>query len=448
MADAGICHGIQSRRGACAPPRTPRETLNTTGHKPLPGLPTRKAARDLLDATLEQRKPLEDALDHLPKRLDPRDRAAAHRIAATVLRRLGSIDEILSPFLRKEPPPPARHALRIGAAELLLLDTPAHAAVATAVALAPKAFAGLVNAVLRKVAAEGPAALEGLDAPRLDTPAWLWSAWHAAYGPAVRAIAEAHRGPAPLDLTPAPGASVPEGAENLPTGSWRMAAGTRVTDLPGFAEGRFWVQDAAAALPALLLKPQPGERIADLCAAPGGKTAQLAAAGAAVTAVERDAGRVARLAENLARLRLPVEVVRADVAEWTPPEPFDAILLDAPCTATGTIRRHPDVAHTKRARDVQAAAEAQARLLAAAVRMLKPGGRIVFATCSLQPEEGEAHIPRAASLGLVHEPFAAAELPGLPEAITPGGWLRTRPDLWADRGGMDGFFAARFRRGE
>ena len=413
---------------------------------PPPGLPTRKAARDLLAATLDERRPLEEALDALPKRLDARDRAAAHRIAAAVLRRLGSIDEALSPFLRKDPPPPARHALRIGAAELLLLDTPPHAAVATAVALAPRAFAGLVNAVLRKVAAEGPAALDGLDAARLDTPAWLWSAWHAAYGPAVRTIAEAHRGPAPLDLTPAPGASPPGGAEILPTGSWRLAPGTRVTDLPGFAEGRFWVQDVAAALPAMLLAPRAGERIADLCAAPGGKTAQLVAAGAEVTAVERDPTRAARLAENLARLRLPATIVQADAATWTPPAPFDAILLDAPCTATGTIRRHPDVAHAKRPRDVVAAAEAQARLLAAAARMLKPGGRLVFATCSLQPEEGEAHLPRAADLGLAHDPFTAADLPGLPEAITPGGWLRTRPDAWPERGGMDGFFAARFRR--
>ncbi|MBP0462642.1 methyltransferase domain-containing protein [Roseomonas sp. PWR1] len=413
---------------------------------PPPGLPTRRAARDLIAASLDERRPLEDALEALPRRLDPRDRAAAHRIAAMVLRRLGSIEEVLSPYLRKEPPPPARHALRIGVAELLLLDTPAHAAVATAVALAPKAFAGLVNAVLRKVATEGPAVLESLDAARLDTPPWLWAAWHAAYGPAVRSIAEAHRGPAPLDLTPAPGATPPGGAEVLPTGSWRMAAGTRVTDLPGFAEGRFWVQDAAAALPALLLAPRAGERIADLCAAPGGKTAQLVAAGATVTAVERDPARAARLRENLARLQLAAEVVQADAAAWTPAEPFDAILLDAPCTATGTIRRHPDVAHAKRPRDVASAAEAQARLLAAAARMLRPGGRLVFATCSLQPEEGEAHLARAAGLGLAHEPFAPGELPGLPEAITPAGCLRTRPDYWAERGGMDGFFAARFRR--
>lgn len=413
---------------------------------PPPGLPTRRAARDLIAAALDERRPLEEALEALPRRLDPRDRAAAHRIAAMVLRRLGSIEEVLSPYLRKEPPPPARHALRIGVAELLLLDTPPHAAVATAVALAPKAFAGLVNAVLRKVAAEGAAVLEGLDAARLDTPPWLWSAWHAAYGPAVRAIAEAHRGQAPLDLSHPPGAEPPGGAEILPTGSWRLPAGTRVMDLPGFAEGRFWVQDAAAALPALLLAPQAGERIADLCAAPGGKTAQLVAAGAAVTAVERDPARAARLRENLARLHLSAEVVEADAAAWTPAAPFDAILLDAPCTATGTIRRHPDVAHAKRPRDVASAAEAQARLLAAAARMLRPGGRLVFATCSLQPEEGEAHLGRAAGLGLAHEPFAPAELPGLPEAITPAGCLRTRPDFWAERGGMDGFFAARFRR--
>lgn len=415
---------------------------------PAAGLPTRKAARDLLDAVLEHRRPLEEAIEALPGRLEARDRAAAHRIAAAVLRRLGCLDEVLSPFIRKEPPPPARHALRIGAAELLLLDTPPHAAVATAVSLAPRAFAGLVNAVLRKVAQEGPGALEGLDAPRLDTPAWLWSAWHGAYGPAVRDIALAHRGPAPLDLTGQPGAAAPDGAEILPTGTWRMAPGTRVTDLPGFAEGRFWVQDAAAALPAMLLAPQPGERIADLCAAPGGKTAQLAAAGAVVTAVERDAKRVGRLGENLARLGLSAAIVTADATAWAPPAPFDAVLLDAPCTATGTLRRHPDVAHTKRARDVAAAAQAQARLLRAAALLLRPGGRLVFATCSLQPEEGEAHLAQAAALGLAHDPFTPADLPGLPEGIAPGGWLRTRPDMWPARGGMDGFFAARFRRAE
>jgi 16S rRNA (cytosine967-C5)-methyltransferase len=305
----------------------------------------------------------------------------------------------------------------------------------------------LVNAVLRKVAAEGEALLEGLDAARLDTPPWLWSAWHAAYGPAVRSIAEAHCGPAPLDISLKPGASLPEGAEALPGGSFRLPAGTRVTEIPGFTEGAFWVQDAAAALPARLLAPCAGERIADLCAAPGGKTAQLAAAGAEVTAVERDAKRAGRLRENLARLQLQAEIVTADAAQFRPAAPFDAILLDAPCTATGTIRRHPDVAWLKRPRDVATAAALQSRLLQSAAAMLAPGGRLVFATCSLQAEEGEAHLREAAALGLKLDPIRPEEVPGLPEAILPSGAARTRPDYWAARGGMDGFFIARFVKG-
>jgi 16S rRNA (cytosine967-C5)-methyltransferase len=408
------------------------------------GYPVRKAAQALLDAVMQKRRPLEEALDGLSTRLAPRDRAAAHRITAAVLRRAGSLDAVLEPFLRREPPAEVRAALRAGAAELLLLGTPAHAAVAATVAVVPKPFAGLVNAVLRKVATEGPAALEGLDSERLDTPPWLWTAWHGAYGPAVRAIARAHREAAPLDLTLAPGAAPPEGAEILPTGTARLPEGTRVTDLPGFAEGKFWVQDAAAALPARLLAVQPGERVADLCAAPGGKTAQLVAAGASVVAVERDAKRLARLKENLARLHLEADYAEADAATWAPGEAFDAVLLDAPCTATGIIRRHPDIPHLKRVGDVAQMAAAQARLLAHAATLLKPGGRLVLATCSLQPEEGEAHLARAAGLGLRLDPIQAEELPGLEGAITPQGTLRTRPDMWSERGGLDGFFAARF----
>jgi 16S rRNA (cytosine967-C5)-methyltransferase len=406
--------------------------------------PTRQAALALLSAVLDRRRPLEEALESLPGTA-PRDRAAAHRIASAVLRRLGTLDAVLEPFLRREPPPAVRHALRIGAAELLLLGTPAHAAVASAVGLVPRPFAGLVNAVLRRVAEAGQGALDGLDAPRLDTPAWLWASWHAAYGPAVRAIAEAHQHPAPLDLSLAPGATPPEGGEALPTGTLRFPPGTRITDLPGFAEGAFWAQDAAAALPARLLAVRPGERVADLCAAPGGKTAQLAAAGAQVTAVERDPRRAARLAENLARLRLPAEIVVADALDWRPEAAFEAVLLDAPCSATGTMRRHPDIAQLKRPGDIATLAALQARLIAAAARLLAPGGRLVFATCSLQPEEGEAQVAAARATGLTPDPFHAEELPGLPEAITPAGHLRTRPDVWPERGGMDGFFAARFR---
>jgi 16S rRNA (cytosine967-C5)-methyltransferase len=408
--------------------------------------PTRDAAYDLLTAVLDRRRPLEEALDALPP-IAARDRAAAHRLAAATLRRLGTLDGVLEPFLKRAPPEPVRHVLRLGAAGLLLLDTPAHAAVATAVALARgrrlHAFAGLVNAVLRRVAEAGQAALADLDGPRLDTPAWLWASW----GAEARAIALAHQHEAPLDLTLRPGALPPDGGEVLPTGSVRFPAGTPVTPLPGFEQGAFWVQDTAAALPARLLAPRPGERIGDLCAAPGGKTAQLAAAGAQVTALDRDPTRMARLADNLRHWRLSAETIAADAAEWRPSAPFDAVLLDAPCSATGTIRRHPDVPRIKRPRDVRALAETQDRLLTAAAAMLRPGGRLIYAVCSLQPEEAAPRIAAAlARGGLRHDPFLPAELPGLPEALTPEGYLRTHPGLWPERGGMDGFFAARLVR--
>jgi 16S rRNA (cytosine967-C5)-methyltransferase len=389
---------------------------------------------------------MEAALDALPAR-DPRDRAAAHRLAAAVLRRLGSLDAVLEPHLRRAPPPPVRHILRLGAAGLLLLDTPPHAAVATAVALARAhglaPFAGLVNAVLRRVAAAGPAALADLDAPRLDTPAWLWTAW----GSEARAIAEAHRVPAPLDLSLLPDASPPPGGTALPTGAWRYPYGTRVAELDGFAAGGFWVQDAAASLPALLLAARPGERVADLCAAPGGKTAQLAATGATVTGIERDSARIGRLRENLDRLRLSAELVAADATHWRPAQPLDAVLLDAPCSATGTIRRHPDVAHLKRPSDLAPLAESQDRLLDAACAMLRPGGRLVYSVCSLQPEEGFARVAAAlARLPLDLDPVTAREVPGLEPAVTPDGCVRTTPALWPECCGLDGFFIARLRR--
>ncbi len=415
-----------------APPRPPAD-------------PTREIAFDLLTAVLDRKRTLEDALDRAPA-AEPRDRSAAHRLAAAVLRRLGSLDAVLEPFLTRAPPDSVRHVLRLGAAGLLLLDTPPHAAVATAVGLARARklapFAGLVNAVLRRVSEAGPAALEGLDGPRLDTPAWLWASW----GGQARAIAEAHGHEAGLDLTLAPGAALPPGGALLPTGSVRFAPGTRVQELPGYAEGRFWVQDAAAALPARLLAAQPGERVADLCAAPGGKTAQLAAAGAQVLAVERDPARMRRLHENLARLGLEVAVHQADATDWIPPAPLDAVLLDAPCTATGTIRRHPDVARLKRPRDVAELAAGQDRMLDAAARMLRPGGRLIYAVCSLQPEEGEQRVMDPARFGLRPEPFTTEELAGIPDARTAQGYLRTHPGLWPEHGGLDGFFAARLVR--
>ncbi len=400
---------------------------------------TREAAYALLTSVFERRRTLEEALNTLPE-MDARDRSAGHRLAAAVLRRAGTLDAVLEPFLRKAPPDQVRWILRIGAAGLLFLDMPAHAAVGTAVDLARASgltpFAGLVNAVLRKVATGGTALLDGLDSPRLDTPAWLWASW----GPDARAIAEAHTREAPLDLTLASGVPPPDGALLLPTGSVRFPAGTLVVDIPGFAEGRMWVQDAAAALPARLVAAQSGERVADLCAAPGGKTAQLAIAGAAVTAVEKDPVRLARLAENLGRWGVGVSLVQADILEWTPPSLFDAVLLDAPCSATGTIRRHPDVPHLKRPRDIKMLSEQQDRMIAAAARMLKPGGRLIYSVCSLQPEEGAA---RLAASGLHPAPFSAGAIPGLGAAIGADGFLRTHPGMWPDIGGMDGFFTGR-----
>jgi 16S rRNA (cytosine967-C5)-methyltransferase len=400
--------------------------------------PTRDSAFALLQAVLTRNTTLDVALDALPA-VAARDKAAAHRLAATVLRHTGTLDAVLEPFLIREPPPKVRHILWLGAAASLFLNTPAHAAVGTAVdvargqKLAP--FAGLINAVLRKVAAAGPAALEPLDMPRLDTPAWLWASW----GANARAIATAHQQEAPLDISLKPGFTMP--GEILPTGSVRLPAGTSVTDLPGFTDGKFWVQDAAATLPALLLAPKPGEKVLDLCAAPGGKTVQLAAAGAAVTAVERDTGRMGTLKGNLQRLRLAAELISADATTWRPPEKFSAILLDAPCSATGTIRRHPDLPHLRKPRDIATLTKLQDQLLDAAADMLAPGGRLIYAVCSLQPEEGAARIDAAcARLGLRRDPLT---LPAVPEAVTLAGDIRTHPGLWPERGGMDGFFIAR-----
>ena len=412
----------------------------------IPRNPTRDIAFDLVSAVLDRHRSLDDALDASGTGDESRDRAAAHRLAAAVLRRLGTLDAVLEPFVRRAPPGPVRHILRLGAAGLLLLGTPAHAAVATAVDLARARkmapFAAFVNAVLRKVAQDGPDALLELDGPRLDTPSWMWASW----GRDARAIAAAHALEAPLDLTLRPGAALPEGAELLPTGSARLPPGTRVVDVPGFEAGAFWVQDAAATLPARLLAARSGELVADLCAAPGGKTAQLATTGAHVVAVDRDATRLRRLHENLARLQMEVAVVEADAATWVPDAPLDAVLLDAPCSATGTIRRHPDALRLKFPTDLAALAAGQDRLLEAAARMLRPGGRVVYAVCSLQHEEGAARVTDPGRFGLRADPFTAEELAVMPEALTAEGHLRTHPGLWTERGGMDGFFAARLVR--
>jgi 16S rRNA (cytosine967-C5)-methyltransferase len=405
--------------------------------------PTREAALSLITAVLIRNASLDAALDNLPD-IDTRDKAAAHRLAATVLRHTGTLNAVLENFLPREPPQPVRHILWLGAAASLFLRSPAHAAVGTAVELAKtmrlKPFSGLINAVLRKVVARGPALLDALDMPRLDTPSWAWASW----GADARAIAIAHQNEAPLDITVKPRCVPPFAdiqAERLPTGSYRLAPGTHVASLPGFSQGGFWVQDAAAALPAGFLNVRPGERVLDLCAAPGGKTAQLAAAGGIVTAIDRDSARVNILRSNLRRLNLGAELIEADATEWQPPEPFPAILLDAPCSATGTIRRHPDLLHLRKPSDIASMTRLQDKLLDAAASFLAPGGRLVYAVCSLQPQEGVQRINAAlARLGLRHDPIG---FDMLAEAVTPEGNIRTHPGFWSERGGMDGFFVAR-----
>lgn len=431
-------------------PRNPRSNAARRNNAPQPADPTRDVAFDILCGVVEHRRMLETTLSRSANEHEapPRDRAAAHRLAAATLRHMGTLRTVLEPFLRKEPPEPVRVALMMGCAQLLFLETPPHAAVGTTVSLLRRRklapFAGLANAVLRKVADKGPTLLEGLDQPRLNIPSWLWSSWNTLGKGAARAIAQGISHEAPLDITLRPGATAPEGGVELPNGSIRLPAGTRVTELPGYEEGAFWVQDAAATLPARLLAAKPGEHVADLCAAPGGKTAQLAATGANVTAVEQNATRLLRLQENMARLAYPVQIVQDDAATWKPDALFDAILLDAPCSATGTARRHPDVLWVKRPRDLNALTAGQDRLLAAAKSMLRPGGRLIYAVCSLQDEEGPARARAAQEMGLIPSPFTPEELSFLPEALTPEGWLRTHPGMWLDKGSMDGFFAARF----
>ncbi|GBR52083.1 tRNA/rRNA cytosine-C5-methylase Nol1/Nop2/Sun [Neokomagataea thailandica NBRC 106555] len=298
--------------------------------------------------------------------------------------------------------------------------------------------------MLRRISREGATLREGLDEARLDVPAWLWSAW----GQRARAISRGLHREAPLDITLRPGAEAPAEGDVLPTGSVRFPAGTRMVELEGFEEGAFWAQDVAASMPVRLMGDVAGKTVIDLCAAPGGKTAQLACAGASVIAVEREAARADRLRENLKRLKLEaVDVVEGDALTWQAPEPVDAVLLDAPCSATGTFRRHPDVLWIKRPRDVVALAETQDSFIDAARAMLKPGGTLLYAVCSLQDEEGPQRVQAALERGgWKLEPFTEAELENMSVARTAEGYFRTHPGLWQERGGMDGFFAARLIR--
>ncbi len=425
------------------------------------GQRSRAAAQRLLGHVLDRRRTLDQALaaDLEPGRrlaeLAPRDRAFARLLAMTVLRRLGQIDDAIGRCLDRplaRSAKPALMALRLAAAQTMFLGTPAHAVADGAVRLMgprQRHLSGLVNAVSRRLTREASAILAEQDEVRLNCPDWLWQTWTAAYGAETtrRMVASMLLEPA-LDLTVKGDAGAwaqALGGEVLAIGSLRRPAGGTIQDLPGFEAGEWWVQDAAAALPAPLLGQVAGRRVLDLCAAPGGKTAQLAASGARVTAIDNAPKRLVLLRANLDRLGLRAETMLADVLSWRPLEPFDFILLDAPCSATGTIRRHPDIWHLRTAADVDRGAALQEQMLLAAVEMLAPGGTLVYSTCSLQPEEGEQRIAALLASGapVARQPIAAGDLFGLDCLITPLGDLRTLPHFL---GGMDGFYACRLVR--
>ena len=445
--------------------RAPRRPSRAARGGPA-GLAARQAAVSLLGDVLDEGKPLDAAFLHQIVRgnlgpLEPRDRALARAIVATALRRKGQIDALLGRMLERPLPKSSKtlgHILAAALTQILFMQMPPHAVVNLAVEQtrgnrASRRFDKLTNAVLRRAVREGGAMIAAQDAARLNTPDWLWRRWEANYGEATaKRIGEAHLNEPALDLSvksePALWAEQLEAIE-LSTGSIRLRPKGRIEDLAGYGAGAWWVQDAAAALPVKLLGDVAGKRIADLCAAPGGKTAQLANLGANVTAVDTSKIRLARTAENLMRLELTAELVKADATKWQSDTPFDAILLDVPCMATGTIRRHPDIPYLKQERDLLELTRLQDALLANAVKLIKPGGSLIYCTCSMEPEEGEQRI--AALLesepGLRADPIEATEFAGEPGWITDQGYLRTLPFQCqtADplMSGIDGFFAAR-----
>ncbi len=422
------------------------------------GDPARGGALALLRGVLEGRAAIGDQVAAgVLGALDPAGRARAQRLAIAALRGMAAAEAALAPHLARRPDPALRALLLLGASEVLASPAGAHGAVAAAVDLARTlpggaAKAGFVNAVLRRVAA-GPVPV----IPPPELPGWMRARLVARFGAGPVGATEAvfAQPEVPLDLTLRdPGTTAAwageTGAEVLPTGGLRLNRAGQVSALPGYAEGAWWVQDAGAAAVAGALGPVAGRDVLDLCAAPGGKTMQLAAAGARVVAVDPSARRMARLAENLARTGLRARCVTADALTADLPR-ADAVLLDAPCTATGTIRRHPELPLIRQEADLAALTTLQAALIDRALGLAVPGGVVVYATCSLLPEEGEAQIAAALARARAGAcaPFAVEPIappPGLPEAATPEGFLRIWPHHWAARGGIDGFFVARLRR--
>jgi 16S rRNA (cytosine967-C5)-methyltransferase len=443
---------------------------------PPPGLAARRIAADIVGGVLRRKRPLDELLESSGLGSVPeRDRALTRTIVATALRRLGTLRYLLSEQLERGIPrdaPQIEAILLVGAVQILFLDVPDHAAVDLSVRLAQAGdrqasrYSRLINAVLRQLARDGKARLAALDAVPLDTPDWLLQRWIAHYGEATaRAIATAHTQEPALDLTvkndPATWATTLNG-RTLPTGTVRTVASGPISQLPGFETGDWWVQDAAAALPAQLIgsffgdvhgKNLRGKTVADVCAAPGGKAAQLAQAGAQVTAVDRSGVRLARLRQNLTRLKLDAEIVEADATLWQG-GPFDAVLVDAPCSSTGTVRRHPDIPWLKSETDLAKLAVLQSRLLDHAMTLVKPGGALVYCTCSLEREEGEDRIAAllAQNPTLRRSPIRAEEVGDQAEFLTADGAVRTLPCHWPDAeprmAGLDGFYAARITRPE
>ena len=421
----------------------------------------RVAACQLIGGVLRNQRRADDHFDAAVKSLDSRDRSFVRLLVATTLRRLGQIDAVLDEFLNKNPPDEILDILRLGCVQILFLEKPPHAAVATAVTMAKRyhqRLGGLVNAVLRRVSDKGKAIIAEQDAARLATPQWLWASWAKAYGePVTRGSAEAHLAEPPLDISVKDLSRTAEWARRLdglvlPTGTVRCKTGGRVQELNGFSEGEWWVQDAAAALPARVLLHALGEArektVIDICAAPGGKTAQLLAAGCDTIALDIDGKRLARLHQNLERLKFKAEVVEADAITWRPPQLVDAVLLDAPCSATGTIRRHPDLPFLKRARDIADLVTRQRQLLEAATQMVKPGGLILYSVCSLQPEERQPVVDTVLlnNEALALEKVPAAAVSGEIQFVSRRGELRCFPCQWPEHGGLDGFYGALLRR--
>lgn len=429
-----------------------------------PGLLARRAAISLLQGVTLDQQPLDHLLETNPefRLLEGRDRSFAHALVASSLRHGGEIKTVLGKFLTKPLPRSSGMAvdiLTIAAAQLLFMEVSPHAAIDLSVDLAKQDkkaqhFSGLINAVLRKVSTDGNAALKDLDGPRLNTPDWLWEQWVAAYGEeTARDIAASHLKEAPLDISvkdrPEHWAEQLKG-ERLPTGTIRLQSGdSNLQELPGFSAGEWWVQDAASALPARLLGLIAGKSVLDLCAAPGGKTAQLASAGAIVTAVDDLLTRMNRLRENLARLKLAVTTLLADVLSLPTDTLYDNVLLDAPCSATGTIRRHPDLVYLKSPQQLAGLVGLQQKMLAHAARLVKPGGKLVYCTCSLSPLEGERQV---FNFLRAHEDFGLSiivpeDLAQQTQFITPAGLMRCLPSMIIGKGsGLDGFFAARLER--